>query len=102
MEDEHSALLRSGTWTLMPPPGRSVIGYWWVFKIKHKVDGSMGKFMAQGFTQRYGVDYLDTYSPVVKPATVPVVLAISMSRNWCVKQLDNAFLCEVLDVTAYI
>jgi hypothetical protein len=71
MEDEHAALLRNGTWTLVPPPpGCNVIGSRWVFKVKHKADGSLDKFkarlVAQGFTQRYGLDYLDTYSPVVK------------------------------------
>ena len=109
MEAEHAALLRNGTWTLVPPPpGRNVIGSRWVFKIKHKADGSIDKYkarlVAQGFTQRYGLDYLDTYSPVVKHATVRLVLALAMSRNWSVHQLDisNAFLHGVLEETAYM
>jgi histone deacetylase 1/2 len=109
MEDEHAALLRNNTWTLVPkPPGTNIIGSRWVFKIKHKADGSLDKYkarlVAQGFTQRYGVDYLDTYSPVVKPATVRLVLSISMSRDWSVRQLDisNAFLHGTLEETAYM
>jgi histone deacetylase 1/2 len=109
MEDEHSALLRNGTWTLVPaPPGRNIIGSRWVFKTKHKADGSVDKFkarlVAQGFTQRYGIDYLDTFSPVIKHATVRLVLALAVSRNWSVRQLDisNAFLHGVLEETAYM
>jgi histone deacetylase 1/2 len=109
MEDEHAALLRNGTWTLVPPPpGCNVIGSRWVFKVKHKADGSLDKFkarlVAQGFTQRYGLDYLDTYSPVVKHATVRLVLALAMARDWTVRQLDisNAFLHGVLEETAYM
>jgi histone deacetylase 1/2 len=71
------------------PPGTNIIGSRWVFKTKHKADGSLDKYkarlIAQGFTQRYDVDYLDTYSPVVKPATVRLVLAISMSRDRSVR-----------------
>jgi histone deacetylase 1/2 len=109
MEDEHSALLRNHTWTLVPPPpGRNIIGSRWVFKVKHKADGSVDKYkarlVAQGFTQRYGIDYLDTFSPVVKPATVRLVLALAVSRNWSVRQLDisNAFLHGTLEETAYM
>jgi histone deacetylase 1/2 len=109
MEDEHAALLRNGTWTLVPcPPGQNIIGSRWVFKVKHKADGSVDKFkarlVAQGFTQRYSVDDLDTFSPVVKPATIRLVLAIAMPRDWSVRQLDisNAFLHGVLEETAYM
>jgi len=109
MEDEHSALLRNDTWTLVPPPpSQNVIGSRWVFKVKHKANGSVDKFkdrlVAQGFTQRYGVDYFDTYSPVVKPVTVHLVLAIALSQNWSVRHLDisNAFLHGVLEETVYM
>jgi len=109
MEDEHSALLRNGTWTLVPrPPGQNVIGSRLVFKVKQKADGSVDKFKArlvtQGFTQRCGVDYFDTYSPVVKPVTVRPVLAIALSHNWSVQQVDisNAFLHGILEETAYM
>ena len=109
MEDEHSALLRNDTWTMVPPPpSQNVIGSRWVFKVKHKANGSVDKFkdrlVAQGFTQRYGVDYFDTYSPVVKPVTVHLVLAVALSQNWSVRQLDisNAFLHGVLEETVYM
>ena len=54
--------------------------------------------MAKGFKQRYGIDYEDTFSPVVKAATIRLILSLAISRNWCMRQLDvkNAFLHGVL------
>ena len=90
------------------PPGQNVIGSRWVFKVKEKPDGTVDKFkarlVAQGFTQKYSVDYLDTFSPVVKSVTVRLVLAIAVSRGWSMRQLDisNAFLHGDLTETAYM
>jgi hypothetical protein len=54
---------------------------------------------AKGFKQRHGIDYEDTFSPIVKIATVRLVLAIAVSRGWSLRQLDvkNAFLHGVLE-----
>jgi hypothetical protein len=51
-----------------------------------------------GFTQRPGVDYDETFSPVVKFATVRVVLSLALSRDWATYQLDvkNIFLYDTL------
>ena len=109
MEDEHDALQRNHTWSLVPrPPGTNLIGCKWIFKTKQKADGSIDKFkarlVARGFTQQYGIDYQDTFSPVVKPATVRLVLSIAVARDWHLRQIDisNAFLHGVLDETAYM
>ena len=65
------------------------------------IPGSLG---AKGFKQRYGLDYEDTFSPIVKSATIRLVLAIDVSRGRSLRQLDvqNAFLHGVLEEEVYM
>jgi histone deacetylase 1/2 len=80
----------------------------WVYRIKKKADGSIDRYkarlVAKGFKQRYGLDYEDTFSLVVKIATIRTVLSIYVSQGWSLWQLDdkNAFLHGVLEEEVYI
>ena len=109
MEQEFHALLRNKTWTLVPPPPRvNVIDSKWVFKVKKHSDGSIERYkarlVARGFRQRHGLDYEDTFSPVVKPTTIRLLLSIAVSRGWSLRQLDvqNAFLHGFLEEEVYM
>ena len=109
MQEELTALARNQTWTLVPsPPNIDVIGSRWVFKVKQRADGSLERYkarlVAQGFNQRTGIDCGDTYSPVVKPATIRTVLTYALSKNWHIHQLDlkNAFLHSFLTETVFM
>jgi hypothetical protein len=109
MDEEFSALQDNKTWHLVPAQeGKNLIDCKWVYKIKRKADGSIDRYkarlVAKGFKQRYGIDYEDTFSPVVKAATIRVVLSIAVSRGWCLRQLDvkNVFLHGVLEEDVYM
>uniref|UniRef100_A0AAV1VJG3 Polyprotein n=1 Tax=Peronospora matthiolae TaxID=2874970 RepID=A0AAV1VJG3_9STRA len=84
------------------PNGQSAIGTKWVFKIKRKADGSIEKYkarlVAKGFRQKYGIDYTETFSPVVKYVTLRMVIAITKHFGWPLDQLDvvTAFLLGVM------
>jgi hypothetical protein len=109
MDIEFGALLRNDTWRLVPPRvGTNIIDCKWCIRLSKKSDGSIDRYkarlVAKGFKQRYGIDYEDTFSPVVKAATIRIVLSIAVSRGWSLRQLDvqNAFLHGVLKEEVYM
>jgi hypothetical protein len=84
-EEEHRALISNNTWDLVSrPPGTNVVSGKWIFKHKFNADGTLERYKARwvvrGFTQRPGIDFDETFSPVVKPATVRTVLSLALSR----------------------
>jgi hypothetical protein len=109
MDDEYNALIQNKTWDLVPhPPDANVIRSMWIFRHKEKSDGSFERHKARlvgnGAGQQVGIDYRETFSLVVKPATIRTVLSISLSKAWQVHQLDvkNAFLHGELKETVYM
>ncbi|CAA7059477.1 unnamed protein product [Microthlaspi erraticum] len=106
---EITALEDSGTWDLVDlPPGKRAIGCKWVFKLKFNSDGTVerhkARLVALGNRQEEGVDYDETFAPVIKMTTVRTFLNVAASRNWALHQMDvhNAFLHGTLDEEVYM
>ena len=112
IEAELSSHRTNKTWdtdtTQRPPPGVHLVDSRWVFKIKRNADGSIKKLkarlVARGFTQREGIDFTETYAPVVKFNTLRTLLALAAERDLHVHQMDviTAFLNGNLDVEIWM
>jgi hypothetical protein len=64
----------------------NIVGSRWVYRIKRCVDDSIKHYktrlVARGFTQQEGIDYSETFNPVIKQATIQLVFSIAVSQNW--------------------
>ena len=99
MKDEFQALMHNKTWKLVPRPHKClVIGCKWIYKTKPSVDGLPPKYkarlVAKGFLQEGGIDYHETFSPVIKVTTIRLHLSLDIRQKWQIRQLDisNSFL----------
>ena len=109
MRTKYDAFISNHIWDLVPlVPFHNLIDCKWVFHVKRHPDGFVDRYKAQlvakGFTQRPGLDYHDTFSPVVKTSTVRVILCLALQFGWPVRQLDinNTFLNSSLDEEVYM
>ena len=104
MDKEMSTLEKAGTWKTVPrPTDKNIVGSKWVFRIKRKADGTVDKYkarlVARGFSQIYGVDFFNTYSPVARLSSFRLILAIAARYDWEVESFDfvGAYLNGELD-----
>ncbi|KAI3437336.1 Thioredoxin domain-containing protein [Psidium guajava] len=109
MEEELQALRDNQTWDLVfLPPGKIAIGCRWVYAVKVNPDGSLARLktrlVVKGYAQVYGVDYLDTFSPVAKLTSVRILISLAATYKWPLFQLDvkNAFLHCTLHEEVYM
>ncbi|GJV96677.1 zinc finger, CCHC-type containing protein [Tanacetum coccineum] len=93
INDEMDSILGNNTWVLADlPPGCKPLGCKWIFKRKLKVDGTIKKFKArlviQGFRQKSGIYYIDTYAPVARISTLRLLIAMTSIHNLNIHQMD--------------
>ena len=109
MKDELSSMDKNSVGELVDlPPGRKAIKNKWVLKVKRKADGSIDKYKARlvvkGFTRQEGIDYDETFSPVVRVASIRLTLSIVAQLDLELYQMDvkTAFLNGELDEEIYM
>jgi hypothetical protein len=109
MQEEMSSMDKNNVWELVNLSlGRKTIGNKWVLKVKRKADGSIDRYkarlLAKGYTQREGIDYEDTFSPVVRFASIHMILFIIAKQDLEFFQMDvkTTFLNGELDEEIYM
>nr|GEZ78168.1 ribonuclease H-like domain-containing protein [Tanacetum cinerariifolium] len=81
----------------LPTKNINIVYSMWLYKDKYNADGSLNwykaRIVANGRSQQQGIDCDETFSPVVKPATIRTVLSLAVYHEWPIHQLDvkNAF-----------
>ncbi|OQR85565.1 RNA-dependent DNA polymerase [Achlya hypogyna] len=109
MQSEIDNLIQNGTWELVAKPtDTNIVGHKWVYKVKFDSNGEVERFkarlVAQGFSQRYGVDFTETFSPVIRQPSVRILLVIATHLDVPVLHLDvpQAYVKADLDTTVYM
>ena len=109
MNEEIKSLQMNSTWEVDElPKGKKPIGCRWVFTIKDKADGTIERYkailIAKGYTQTYGIDYMEAFSPVAKINTIRIFLSLATDLDWPLHQFDvkNAFLHGDLQEEVYM
>nr|KAJ0224458.1 hypothetical protein LSAT_V11C100013840 [Lactuca sativa] len=109
MNEEFQALQNNGTWSLVPyVKNTNLVDCKWVYRVKTDPQGNVTRYkarlVAKGFHQQPGVDYHETFSPVIKSTTIWVILSLVVANKWDVHQLNvkNAFLHGDLQETVYM
>ena len=109
MHEELENFERNQVWVLVePPPNCHPIGTKWVWKNKEGEDGMVvrnkARLVAQGFSQKEGIDYEETFAPVARLETIQILLAFSIAKGFKLFQMDvkSAFLNGVIEEEVYV
>jgi hypothetical protein len=93
MGEEYQSIVKNDVWDVVPrPKEKSVVSSKWIYKTKHAVDGSIEKykarFVARGFSQKEGIDYEETFSPMARYTSIRTILSLAAVMKWKVHQMD--------------
>ncbi|KAL1213897.1 Retrovirus-related Pol polyprotein from transposon TNT 1-94 [Cardamine amara subsp. amara] len=109
MEEEIRMIEKNGTWQMVKKPkDKNIISVKWIYRLKTNANGEpikhKARLVARGFTQEYGVDYLETFAPVSRHDTIRTLLAVAAQKKWKLFQMDvkSAFLNGELQEDIYV
>jgi hypothetical protein len=109
MHQEYSSLIDNGTWEFVDlPSDRVVVNNIWFYKVKSDTVGDVSRFkarfVAKGCSQCAGLDYTETFSPIIRMASLRLFLAIAAARDLelCQLDIDTAFLYAPIKEDVYI
>lgn len=108
-DSEMKSLHKNKTWAFVPlPKGRKAIGNRWVFRVKENQSGNIERYkarlVAKDFSQKYGIDYEETFAPVAKFTSIRILLSLTVKYSLTVHKIDVkiAFLNGLLDEDIYM
>ena len=100
--------MKNDVWEVVPKPeGKSVVSSKWIYKIKHIANESIEKykarFVAHGFSQKEGIDYEETFSPIVRYTSIRTIMALAAKTKWKLHPMDvkTTFLNSVIEEQGY-
>jgi hypothetical protein len=109
MTEEYQSIIKNDVWEIVPrPKSKDVVSAKWLFQIKHAADGSIEKYKARfvthGFSQKEGIDYEETFSPMARYTSIRTIIALAAKMKWKLHQMDVkiAFLNGVIEEEVYI
>jgi hypothetical protein len=85
--EEYQSIVKNDVWDVVPrPKDKSIVSSKWIYKMKHAVDGSIEKykarFVTQGFSQKEGIDYEETFAPVARYTSISTILSLAAVMKW--------------------
>ena len=109
MEEEIRMIEKNNTWELVTiPRERDVVSLKLIYKIKLNQEGDIQRhkerLVSRGFTQKPGIDFYETFSPVARLETIRTVIVVAAQKKWKIFQLDvkSAFLNGKLNEEIYV
>jgi hypothetical protein len=109
MMEEYTSIMKNDVWEIVPrPKNKSIVSSKWIYRIKHATDGNIDKykarFVAQGFSQKEGVDYDETFSLVARYTSIRAIMSIATHMGWRIHQMDvkTSFLNGKIEEEVYL
>jgi hypothetical protein len=109
MTEEYQSIIKNDVWEVVPrPKNNSVVSSKWIYKIKHttyiSIEKHKARFVARDFSQKEGIDYEDTFSPMARYTFIRTIISLAAKMKWNLHQMDvkTTFLNGVIEEEVYI